>query len=315
MVMTLKRARFLFDLNGYIVIRNVLSAEELAQANAAIDRHRGEFAERSEDIVRNTPSGTRKELAGDGTTGRLDLGGMLGWSEKQDRDVFRQMLVHEKLVPYFHMLLGTGYRLDHSPLVICQKYGSEGFSLHGGPVLEDGQMNRDLLYACHGEQVHNSLVAASFQLSDHNQGDGGFCVVRGSHKMNFPMSPEMKNGEDEEFLRDYVVQPETKAGDVVIFSEATVHGSLAWTVENRERRIALYRFAPSNFAYARGYSEGWPSSYLDGMTPEQLGVMCPPYNSRFDRPLLDEFGKSANPKTRDPEKKAFDKKVFGVEYF
>lgn len=37
--------KFLFDLNGYMVIRNVLSKEEIASANAAIDAHK--FEERN----------------------------------------------------------------------------------------------------------------------------------------------------------------------------------------------------------------------------------------------------------------------------
>ncbi len=33
--------RYLFDLNGFLVVRGVLSADEVASANAAIDRHQG----------------------------------------------------------------------------------------------------------------------------------------------------------------------------------------------------------------------------------------------------------------------------------
>ena len=48
-------------------------------------------------------------------------------------------------------------------------------------------------------------------------------------------------------MREHVYQPVTKAGDVVFFSEATVHGAAPWTAEH-QRRIALYRFAPSEIA-------------------------------------------------------------------
>jgi hypothetical protein len=33
--------------------------------------------------------------------------------------------------------------------------------------------------------VRTSLLAASIQLTDVGPGDGGFCVLRGSHKANF----------------------------------------------------------------------------------------------------------------------------------
>ena len=38
--------KYLFDINGYIVVRNALSAEAVALANAAIDRHAGQIRER-----------------------------------------------------------------------------------------------------------------------------------------------------------------------------------------------------------------------------------------------------------------------------
>ena len=55
-----------------------------------------------------------------------------------------------------------------------------------------------------------------------------------------------------------VYQVETKAGDVVFFSEATVHGALPWTMPY-ERRLALYRFANANYAYGRAYLNGGPA--------------------------------------------------------
>ncbi len=37
---------YFFDLNGYLVVRGVLDADEVARANAAIDRHRSQASER-----------------------------------------------------------------------------------------------------------------------------------------------------------------------------------------------------------------------------------------------------------------------------
>ena len=89
--------KYLFDLNGFIIIRGVLSKEEIAAAHAAIDAHTPLFKERAEKALRNTRDGT--PLAGDGNTPRLDLGGMLGWP-KPHCDILRKMLCHPKLVPY-----------------------------------------------------------------------------------------------------------------------------------------------------------------------------------------------------------------------
>ena len=136
------------------------------------------------------------------------------------------------------------------------------------------------------------LPTSQVSLCDHGPGDGGFCVVRGSHKLNLPVPSDMANGDCDDF-REHVHQPVwarglrgvatwtqheeshspphptrastphrtlvsphasqvTRAGDVVIWSEATVHGATPWRGAH-ERRIALYRFAPANMGYGRGY--------------------------------------------------------------
>ena len=77
--------KYLFDLNGYIVIRGVFSTEEVASANAAIDNHSELVQERVSEVERNTEEGTL--LAGDGVTGRRDLGGVLEWGD--DSQTFR----------------------------------------------------------------------------------------------------------------------------------------------------------------------------------------------------------------------------------
>lgn len=107
--------KFLFDLNGYMVVRNVLSQEEIAAANSAIDAH--QFNERTNPGLRNTKDNTK--FSGDMKTGRFDMGGMLGW-ESPHREIFRKFLCHPKLIPYIHLVVGEGYRLDHSPLIIAQ---------------------------------------------------------------------------------------------------------------------------------------------------------------------------------------------------
>lgn len=307
-----ERVRFLFDLRGYVIVRNVLSPDELSLANLAISSN--SFHERLGD-VRLAPDGSC--FVGDENHGRLDLAGMLGWPSPHG-DLFRKFLVHPNLIPYLHLLVGSAYRLDHSPLIIAQDQGSEGFSLHGGSIHSNGSLIPELQYICRNNTIVNTLIACSFQLTDHNPGDGGFCVVPGSHKINFTPLPSMMTGEDTEFFDNCLVQPVTKAGDVVIFSEATIHGCLPWK-SPVQRRIALYRFAPCNMAYARGYSEGWPPEFTNGMTDDQLSVMQPPYHSMYDRislvvdPLTKQI--STQSKSRSESKKQFDLKVFGQQYY
>eukprot|EP01063_Lacrimia_lanifica_P039039 TRINITY_DN8460_c0_g2_i1.p1 TRINITY_DN8460_c0_g2~~TRINITY_DN8460_c0_g2_i1.p1 ORF type:complete len:319 (+),score=117.25 TRINITY_DN8460_c0_g2_i1:59-1015(+) len=313
--------RFLFDLNGYIIVRGALSAAEVDGMNACIDRHAGAARARAAEIanVKEKASRFAAEKA------RVDMGGMLGW---EDGGGFRSLLAHPKLVPYLHALVGEGYRMDHQPMVLLQEKASEGFSLHGGPLvpsrpgaagptaeLDPGHLCPELQYRCTNGQMWNSLVAMSVALCDTDAGDGGFCVVKGSHKLNFAMPPEFSefggDGED-------VHQPVTKKGDVIFFSEATVHGALPWN-SDVQRRVALYRFAPGIIGYGRGHLCGdyYSTQVLPKCTAAEAAVLQPAFSNRLERTLVEvkDGEVAARTDARNAAKKAHDEACFGVPYF
>lgn len=93
--------RFLFDLNGFIVVKDVLDPDVVAQANAAVDAHHADavVAEHMKD----------KEESTGPPTARWDLRGMLGW---EDRAPFVEMLAHPKLVRFVNEICGAGFRMD-----------------------------------------------------------------------------------------------------------------------------------------------------------------------------------------------------------
>eukprot|EP00607_Mallomonas_marina_P009721 CAMPEP_0182420692 /NCGR_PEP_ID=MMETSP1167-20130531/5676_1 /TAXON_ID=2988 /ORGANISM="Mallomonas Sp, Strain CCMP3275" /LENGTH=310 /DNA_ID=CAMNT_0024596983 /DNA_START=129 /DNA_END=1061 /DNA_ORIENTATION=- len=300
--------KYLFDLNGYVVVRNVFSAEEVSEINVGIDKRASEAKARSQKELRNTKENTPLAGAGVGEF-RKDLGRILEWGE--DSAHFRKFLNHPKLVPYFHEFIGPGYRMDHHPFLIIQEKGSEGFALHGGTCdVVSGGYNPHLAYTCFNGHIHNQLLAASIALVDHNAGDGGLCVVRGSHKSNFAVPPDMIDGIDSEFL----YQPVTRAGDVILFSEGTVHGAKAWTADH-QRRVALFRFSPATVSYGRSYYPSWPQEMLSELTEGQKAVLEPPYATRLDRPIQGSSADEVTVLSRSDPKKAFDKEVFKTGYF
>ena len=305
----LTSAQYLFDLHGYIVVPKVFSDEEVAAGNAAIDeRVARDLHERSGKLNLSNAYGV-KSRALTGAKGRFDMGGMLGWPAPH-RDLFRAMLAHPRLVPYYHMFVGAGYRLDHLPFLIRMEKGSEGHAFHGGAVTPHGAPAWPLGYQCAHGEVRCSLLAVSLCLTDVAPGDGGFCIVPGSHKANFACPPAMLAYEAHE---ERVVQPSLRRGDVVMFTEAATHGTLPWTAD-AERRTVIYRFSPAGSAYGRGYLED-PAAELDDLAPEHAAVMQPPYHPRLDRAHVDESGTYAPPPPREDYKKEFDKKVFGKQYF
>uniref|UniRef100_A0A7S1U8X6 Phytanoyl-CoA dioxygenase n=1 Tax=Phaeomonas parva TaxID=124430 RepID=A0A7S1U8X6_9STRA len=311
------RERFLFDLNGYLQVRGAVNEEEIAALNAAVDNHYDEAVPRAEQALRN--AGTAEQSAFGESGARSDLGGVLNW-EGPDGDAFRGLLAHPRLAPYLAAFCGEGYRLDHQPLVMIQNTGSEGFNLHGGPLsgADEGTFNPELQYRCVNGQPWTSLLAMAVHLVDAPEGAGGFCVVRGSHKLNFAMPGDFASGKDPNFAAEFAEQPVTKAGDVVFFSEATIHGALPWMAQH-ERRVALLRFAPPNFCYGRAYLDEWGGEDVLGMcTPAQRAVLAPPFAPRLERVMSTaqgEAGPDPEPMLRNPAKKAHDMKIFRTQYF
>ncbi len=206
---------YLFDLCGYIVIRGVMTPEDVAEANAAVDRHQYELRDNTQHAKGTAFAKQRGEAElAVAAPRRKDLRHMLGW-EPADRAPFVKMLAHASLAPYLNVICGRGYRMDHAPTLITQEKGSPSGNLHGssGPGFDPNQY-----YLWKNGQMHNGLVVVAWQLVDCNPGDGGLAVVPGSHKGNVSAPQLMRQFKAHQ---EFVKQPSTKAGDVIIFTEVS----------------------------------------------------------------------------------------------
>jgi hypothetical protein len=259
--------RYLFDLNGYLVVENVLTPEEVVQANEAIDHHRDQIKIHWENLAEGSPTLT-------GVQGRGELGGMLEW-EPPWCDPFRAMLAHPRLVPYLNELLGKGFRVDHQIFLLRMEKGTEGFRFHGssGPGFDPNQY-----YIYRNGRMHNGLTVVSLQLTDVGPRDGGFALIPGSHKCNFAAPRSLLRYEA---YQEQVRQIVCPAGGAIIFTEAVTHGTLPWTADH-ERRSLLTRYTAGNMAYMPAFPvPEWADE-------RQRAVMQPPYHTRLNRPVLEE---------------------------
>ena len=261
--------KYLFDLNGYLVIEEVLTPDEVAEANQIVDsvQDRIRIRPREQSLTGGSPA-----LAG--TRGRGEMGGLCDLPVPACLP-FRNMLAHPRIVPYLHQLLGKGFRMDHSMMLLSMEQGAEGFIFHGssGPGFDPNQY-----YIFRNGRMHNGLTVVTFQLTDVNPGDGGLAVIPGSHKGNLPCPERMRRYEQyQEHFRQIVC----RAGSVVIFTEAVTHGTLPWTARHPRRSI-LTRYTAGNMAYVPAYP------IPDWADERQRAVMQPPYHTRLNRPILDE---------------------------
>jgi len=257
--------KYLFDLTGYLVLRDVLTGEEVAELNAGIDHHRDQMQE-----IDRTLAGDSDALKG--TSRRKDLGGMLAW-ERPWCEPFRKLLVHPQVKPYLEEILGKGYRLDHGPGLIAMDEGCEGGTLHGGGV-ERKDISETYFYK--NDKIYTGLTVAEYLLADEGPGDGGVAVVPGSHKANLACPRSMTHWEQHQ---EHVLEVNGKAGDVVIFTETLTHGTLPWTAKH-ERRAVLYKFSPGTLSYGSGSHEVSYGDYVEDMAEEERAVMEAPHIRR-----------------------------------
>jgi hypothetical protein len=233
--------RYLFDLQGFLVVQDVLTKGEVAGLNAVIDAH-------------------APEVTGhDGSDARIY--GFLAWEEPEVRD----LIDHPTLLPYLKALLGEGFRLDHE-YGMHMGPGIKGLHLHGGGT----PFQPDQFYHYANGRMHNGLTVFAYALTDVNPGDGGFCCIPGSHKANFPCPAEVRHFQ---LNPGCVLQVPIRAGSVLIFTEALTHGTLDW-VAPHERRALLFKYSPAHESWGSAHRD---ESLLARMSERQRQILEPPY--------------------------------------
>ncbi len=269
-----EREKFLLDLQGFLHVKEFLSAEEVRVLNEAVDAN---VDEEAEDFF---PPEAQYGGGMDGQVGKGTIEGMLTWEQPWCQP-FRDMLAHPKLIPYLNTLFGRGWRMDERPFISVAKKGTGGHGLHGvtSRIFDGSQF-----YHYANGEIRAGLAVFQFQLADINPGDGGLAVIQGSHKANFKCPEDiMLWSADREVVRGVG----GKAGDMAIFLEATIHGAFPWTAEHN-RRSLFYRYGPKYLTYHADYIETSQPEWVSELTDVQRAVLEPAYV--YARPLLEDDG-------------------------
>lgn len=262
---------FRWDLQGYLRIPRVLKRDEIALMNEAIDHH----VETARDDHR---VGTGKL---DGEKNRQILAGMLQW-EKPWCDPFRKLLADRRLVPYLNKILGPGWRLDQEPFAIITDEGAEGAVMHGTGRFNTGE---GFFYECVNGRMRSGMIVVEWVLTDHGPGDGGFACIPGSHKSDIAPPRGVLDGEAAD---DLIVQPVAHAGDVIIFNEATLHGTTPW-VAKHQRRALLYRYVPKYMTAGGGLAAHVLPDWISELDETAQSIYRPP--SMFANPQITDEGR------------------------
>lgn len=252
---------YYWDLCGHLVIRDIMTEEDLAIANEAIDKFADQIV-RGEELSRGS-----KSLAG---KGRPLLPRLLELPPPYC-EPFRRMVAHPEIVRRLTWMGGSGFRCGQPTAFVSDK-GSTGHSLHDAnePLIP----SRSYVYK--NGRSFCEAVTVTWQLRDVTDDDGGFACVPGSHKAKYRVPEGVRSCDND---MDLVAHPTFKAGDVLFFMDgAQTHGALAWH-SALSRRGILIKYSSRNFNRSGGAMcdpENRWGDVVEGMTDAQMAVMRGP---------------------------------------
>ncbi len=244
--------RYLFDLNGFLHLENVLSDAELEKCREATDRYM------------NTPL---EELPPDfGTANRIGYDHGFAWDKALEALVFHPAYwVIVKELTNNRPRLKSGTMLVNLP---GQEYESQRV-LHCarddfGRYVTQYDVRNDRIFC-------NDFVIFPY-FWDVNPGDGGLVVLPGSHKSEFDRPKTLFDGG---ILGDtppqYALNVTPKAGDVVILTELTTHGTLRWQPTERKRATLILRYG---LQYLPGGKGPMSDTLRERLSPETVELMA-----------------------------------------
>ena len=271
-----EREKFLFDLNGYIVVPGVLTSEEVAALNAAVDANAAGIHDYN---VGEMPPAVR------GSRDMQILAGLLTFDEPHCNP-FSRLIAHPKIRPYLNTMLGQGWHLDQEPFVFLAEEGAAGLVFHGSTRVHP---YGGFQYDYNNGVMQCGMVVLEFHLNEQVEDQGGFACVPGSHKANVGVPASVVNYETD---RDQFVNPGAKAGDLIIFSEATLHGTLPWRAKS-QRRVALYRYCPAYLQNGGFASSLKAPEWVNELEEAEKVAVEPPYITK--RPYIADDGTVVRP--------------------
>jgi hypothetical protein len=258
--------KYLFDLRGYLVVKNALTERQVADLTNVLEqdtdaRERGyNGSDRTRLRHEDDPAWSARSL--------LEYGGP-----------YIDLIDLPTIAPYLECLLGPHYRLDHDYIKVDSPDSGKGLYLHGGG--QGAGRGRDIVgphdggqcyYRYNNDKMYNGLVAVAFELKTVSPGDGGFACIAGSHKANFGLPEEWRTRKTQNEVPDYVDRVAAEAGDAIIFTEACAHGTIPWQGKT-ERWTIFYKYCPHAVAWNPCY---YNADNYPGLTDRQRAMLVPP---------------------------------------
>ena len=260
-----EQEKYLFDLRGYLVVKNALSQEQVADLADRLEHHRSEGKRLFGSDRTRYPEGARSSWS---ASSLLEWGG-----------TYVDLIDLPSVAPYLETLLGPDHRLDHDYIKIDNAANSHKLYLHGGGQGAGGATDLvgptdggQCYYRYNNGKFYNGLVAVGFELDTVPPGNGGFACVPGSHKVNFELPRDWKISATQDDVPECVDRVAAEAGDAIIFTEACAHGTVPWQGDG-ERRTVFYKYCPHAVAWSPCY---YNADNYGELSDRQRAMLMPP---------------------------------------
>jgi len=217
---------YLYDLQGFVVVRNALEAHRL------------------EDLRKSV----HNQFAVPGREGRalLDVSFDKSWGP-----CWPFLIDNPVILPLLTSICAGTPKLDHA-FTVRSTFGNKQARLHHQGY---GMKGNGLFHFVENHTIVSGLVGVIYSLYDNDDRSGGFCCIPGSHKANF-QTPEQYYCVFENPLALFV---RVRAGDAIVFNEATTHGTTL-AADGGIRHAIMLKYTPGWMHYRQPASCACPDA-------------------------------------------------------
>ncbi len=260
--------KYLFDLNGFLVVPGVLTAEECRRMREFIVtlRNDPESLPDHEYYASIDPDPTTLHLVTGPSSELLDHPVLV--------DILAEVVAGDEAErsstadAYPFRFESTWYTIKPA--------GERGVPPHGAP-----RVGPLFAYLCRNQRIYSGMVRVVWELNPVGPEDEGTTFAPGSHKANFP-TPDHLLEHGSAIMKSY----DCPEGSLVIFTEAMTHAGGLWHNPDTPRMAILNSYCPITAQFHRF---DMPHELIEKLPPKCRTLFRGVWGTRRFAPTVNDF--------------------------
>ena len=245
--------RFLFDLQGFLILRGAIDRDLTDALDAAVVEN--EAKDHDESWAEGLPVVQGKHFTKDTD---IDCQIRLNGLPRLD-PIFDQLIAHPSYLLYLQEFIGEPQLVNTWSISKYEGRGATGW--HNGLPIEE--------YTVRNGTIRSPMLNVVTMLTPNHPGDGCFIVIPGSHKSNLQL--DTKHWGTAGLDTPGAIEITGEPGDVMLFTEALRHAGAAKTTSRRRTTLQYnHRNRGGSMWDHHNARHYWmPPSIRQRFTPEQ----------------------------------------------